>query len=186
MFVILVLQVKLIENFSEGSAGAMSISDSRVVINGADNFVQNNTGADSSGAFSVEVASQLEMQGSMCATGNRAGTGGGFAGIVQADSPGASLAMAAGSNVKLADNTSSAINMLYNVRVLCGVAAQTWNYSADAHQGLSYNITGDACGCNEAIVNGSSKVCEQCGAAGWNQATFDCVSCMMHHHSSVH
>mgnify|MGYP001807698198 CR=1 FL=1 len=105
MFVTLVLQVKLIENFSEGSAGAMSISNSHVVINGADNFVQNNTGADSSGAFSVEDASQLEIQGSMCATGSRAGTGGVFAGIVQVESPGASLVMAAGSNVKLADNT---------------------------------------------------------------------------------
>jgi hypothetical protein len=135
------------------------------------NVVNNNTATRYAGAFYLQTTtSTLLIENKMCASGNRAPSGGVFADV------GGQLAFVEGSEVYLPDSTPDTILLLFG-SVRCGEAAPSW---ARTVAGTVYSITGRACACNASFVDGTSTICVSdfpaCPASTWDQETCACVS----------
>lgn len=150
------------------------------------NIIQNNTavgiiglGLGEGGALFVDFESSVVVEGRLCASGNRALSGGGFAWVI------GQLLFASSSQVFFNDNTllgTGAPNTIalftsgssIGISVQCGEGSPSWL------QDRTYTIRGPACACNESFVAGNSTTCDtpfpDCGPTTWDQDACACVS----------
>lgn len=157
------------------NGGGVFIEGGNTLIWLGSNVLRGNSASNSGAAVFIGAGSSMVVSGQLCVQDNTDGdplSGSLYVDANNGNDPDGQLLFTTSSQANLANNSPVGIYITSR-----GGKARCGDSSSPAWKAGGYTITGPACACNNAFVDGSSSTCGSCGPLGWSSPSCACAEC---------